>query len=299
MKHLNKNSPIIIGGIGGSGTRIVAEILRRLDVYLGKTLNESLDNLWFTILFKRRDLLEKGDKEREAEIQKGLDIFTEVMIGGSASLDELRNRVIEYISNIQEDTYFKGDCFENEFKYYFKNWQDFIENIVCSEKPGGDWIGWGWKEPNTHIILEDLAQYYSGMRYIHVLRHGLDIAYSANQIQATFWGPLYGVTPSDKKHDPISSFRYWVEANHKAIDTGKKVLRDRFFIIQYESLCNNPEQEIQRLINFLQLSLSNGTLKTVMNIPSSPSSIGRYKKYDTSWMTADNIQSLRMFGYSY
>ena len=75
MKQINRNSPVIIGGIGGSGTRVVAEILMRIGIYLGHTLNASLDNLWFTALFKRLDLFKKEQDERKAEIKKGLDIL--------------------------------------------------------------------------------------------------------------------------------------------------------------------------------------------------------------------------------
>lgn len=300
MKHINKNSPIIIGGVGGSGTRLIAEILTRIGVYLGNTLTESLDNLWFTALFKRRDLFEKDSKERKAEIKKGLDILTEAMVGGCASPDDLRNRVMEYTKEITRDAYSYEDVtFNKEFEYYLNNWQNFIEDILCSEKPGKDFAGWGWKEPNTHLILEDLAQYYSDMRYIHILRHGLDMAYSTNQIQVKFWGPIYGVTPSDENYDPISSFHFWVKTNQKAIDTGNKILMDRFFVLQYESLCTDPEKEIQRLIKFVQLSVSNEMLHKITKIPSPSSSIGRYKTHDTSWMTVDDIQSLHRFGYNY
>lgn len=300
MKHINKNSPIIIGGVGGSGTRLVAEILVQFGVYLGNTLTESLDNLWFTALFKRRDLFEKEPEERKAEIKKGLDILTEAVVGGCAFPDDLRNRVMEYTRDIPKDAYSHEDvCFNKEFEHYLNNRQDFIENIVCSKKPEDDFAGWGWKEPNTHIILEELAQYYSNMRYIHVLRHGLDMAYGTNQIQVKFWGPMYGVTPLDKNYDPVASFRYWVKANQKALDTGEKMLPGRFLIIQYERLCNDPEKEIKRLITFVQLSLSNEALNTVTKIPSPPSSIGRYKTHDTSWITVDDIQSLHTFGYTY
>ena len=295
MKQVNRNSPIVIGGIGGSGTRVVADILMRVGIYLGNKLNQSLDNLWFTILFKRIDLFEKEEKEREAEVKKGLDIFTGAMVGGSVFSDDSHGCVTDYIRNITKDDYAN-----NEIENHFNNWQNFIEDIVFSQKPSmHDFAGWGWKEPNSHIFLEDLAEYYSDMRYIHVIRHGLDMTYSKNQNQAKLWGGMYGIEYSDECHDPVSFFRYWLKANQKAIYLGKKMLADRFLLINYEDLCYSPEKEIKRLIEFVQLSLSNETLNMVAKIPSPPSSIGRYKKHDTSWMTDDDIKSLHMFGYEY
>ena len=44
--------PVVIGGVGGSGTRVVVEIMRRLGVYTGSDLNKAGDNKWFTLLCK-------------------------------------------------------------------------------------------------------------------------------------------------------------------------------------------------------------------------------------------------------
>ena len=54
---MNQNTPIVIGGVGGSGTRLIAQILKELGYHLGNYLNLSEDNLWFTLLFKRLDIL--------------------------------------------------------------------------------------------------------------------------------------------------------------------------------------------------------------------------------------------------
>ncbi|MCW3019543.1 MAG: hypothetical protein JWN10_1851, partial [Solirubrobacterales bacterium] len=45
--------PLVIAGIGGSGTRVAAQLLIELGFYLGEDLNPALDNLTSTFLFKR------------------------------------------------------------------------------------------------------------------------------------------------------------------------------------------------------------------------------------------------------
>ena len=45
--------PLVIGGLGGSGTRVVADIVLAQGWYLGQDLNRAKDNLLFTLLFKR------------------------------------------------------------------------------------------------------------------------------------------------------------------------------------------------------------------------------------------------------
>ena len=59
--------PVAVGGVGGSGTRLIAQVLLELGYYLGGDLNESLDNLWFTLLFKRREVLDLT----EAAVRRG------------------------------------------------------------------------------------------------------------------------------------------------------------------------------------------------------------------------------------
>jgi hypothetical protein len=58
-------SPVIIGGVGGSGTRLIAQMLKELGFYLGSDLNSANDNLWFTLLFKRIEILSASDEEFE------------------------------------------------------------------------------------------------------------------------------------------------------------------------------------------------------------------------------------------
>lgn len=71
--------PICIGGVGGSGTRLFAQIIRKLSIYIGNYLNDTYDNLWFTLLFKRKETL-KLSKNKFNEI---FDIFEKTMIGNS------------------------------------------------------------------------------------------------------------------------------------------------------------------------------------------------------------------------
>jgi len=48
-----EDSPVIVGGVGGSGTRVIAELLSNFGYYIGNDLNRSMDNLLYTFLFKR------------------------------------------------------------------------------------------------------------------------------------------------------------------------------------------------------------------------------------------------------
>jgi hypothetical protein len=57
----------------------VAEVLKRLDFYLGSDLNNANDNLWFPLLFKRPDWFDHFSRNKPSEIYRGLEIFQKAM----------------------------------------------------------------------------------------------------------------------------------------------------------------------------------------------------------------------------
>ncbi len=60
------DSPVAIGGVGGSGTRVVAQLLMKLGFYIGSDLNKANDNLWFVLLFNRIEILSIPDDQFKA-----------------------------------------------------------------------------------------------------------------------------------------------------------------------------------------------------------------------------------------
>ena len=79
-------------------------------------------------------------------------------------------------------------------------------------------LGWGWKEPNTHVFLEHLAEALPALRYVHVMRDGVEMAFSGNQAQLHNWHALYGVErPAHASEAPRASLRYWLRANERAL----------------------------------------------------------------------------------
>ena len=224
MKPFCNTSPIVIGGIGGSGTRVIADILMHAGIYLGSNLNQSLDNLLFTVLLKRIELFEKKEKERRLDINAGLDIFTRTMTDISEWSKNEKTEVDSYISNISKEV----DTSVNIVKL-FNDSQELIKNIISPKNmDANNFVGWGWKEPNSHIFLNYLIRFFSDMKYIHVTRHGLDMAYSKNQNQVRIWGSQYGIEKNGEAHDPAVSFQYWSKANLRAINSAKELLPDRF-----------------------------------------------------------------------
>jgi hypothetical protein len=85
--------PIVVGGVGGSGTRVIAQILSEIGVYFGADLNRPADNLWFTLLFRRPRWFRRVAERNSAAILAGLDVFERIMTGRLA----LTPRVVRFV----------------------------------------------------------------------------------------------------------------------------------------------------------------------------------------------------------
>ena len=83
------SSPYIcVGGIGGSGTRVIAMILSSIGINMGNDLNEAFDNLTFTLLFKRQNI-------SDDEIDKLLILYEK-----SFTNNTFNKKEIEYIYSL-------------------------------------------------------------------------------------------------------------------------------------------------------------------------------------------------------
>ena len=71
---------VVVSGVGGSGTRIIAELLNKMGFYLGNDLNSANDNLLFTLLFKKPKWFMLNSNEKSFEIYKRLNLFKKIML---------------------------------------------------------------------------------------------------------------------------------------------------------------------------------------------------------------------------
>jgi hypothetical protein len=137
---------------------------------------------------------------------------------------------------------------------------------------------WGWKEPNTHIYLEYFTQQFPALRYIHMIRHGLDMAYSSNDQQLKNWVWLYDVTvPASKSDLPEAALRYWIAANQVAVGQAERLLGVRFMMLNYDALCESSQPVIDQLLDFLGWDEIAPEVRTrLYAMPKMPESAGRY-----------------------
>jgi len=198
---------IVVGGLGGSGTRLIAEILSALGYDMGLDLNEASDNLAFTLLFKHLGVLDSSDAEFDALLSvmgKGMGrqgplandveggarssrcdscelIGTCSRLGGHCGgLTPKEERLVLRLALSPSTTI---DRPEN-VQWLADRAVRLLHHARCGSSPTGEsrccsrsgsnmskvgvedsHIKWGWKEPNSHVVLDRLILRFGKMKY--------------------------------------------------------------------------------------------------------------------------------------
>lgn len=271
--------PTAIGGVGGSGTRLVAQFLLDLGVFLGADLNRANDTLWFTLLFKRREILEAPD-----DAFRDLVAVFRVAMNGSAPLTAAQRDLVARLAN--------ADRPHHDAEWLRQRVQSL--EAWTARVPGAPGP-WGWKEPNTHVVLERLEPLLPGLKYVHVVRNGLDMAYSANQAQFHLWGPSFlGVDRLEAS--PRLSLKYWREVHRRVLETGKN-LGDRFLMLNYDRLCAEPEEGLGIFLRFLGAEPTSATRDRLLASIRPPESMGRFRQHSSTDFDPDDVAFVRDLGF--
>jgi hypothetical protein len=229
--HAEGRPPVAIGGVGGSGTRLVAELVAALGYHLGDDLNQASDNLWFTLLFKRLEIL----RADEAEFDQLVHVLVAALRGGS-SIHKMAEARVRKLA-------------EDDRAQHPANWlQARAESVIAAAHRPAHLRPWGWKEPNTHVVIERLWERLPDLRYIHVVRNGVDMAYSSNQNQVLLWGAE--VLGNEGPPTPQRSLSYWC-AVHRRMQRLRAEHPTRMYWLDYDELCERPGAALPGLCTFL------------------------------------------------
>jgi sulfotransferase family protein len=257
--------PVVVGGVGGSGTRVVAEILQGLGVYLGADLNDASDNRWFTLLCK----LPRWDPAAELEpgdpALRSLRVLERAMTGRLGPTRSERCVVADALERAT-DWWRRSPLPDDRPPDWLKARARSL--LRSGRHHAGDAQMWGWKEPNSHVFIGHLHRHFGErLRYVQVIRNGVDMAHSRNQLQVRRWGPLFGVTLGSSDPTPTESLDYWIRANEAAIHKGLDLPSGQFLVVNYDELCADPRPGTERLADFLGLDPSGRLIEELAALP--------------------------------
>lgn len=278
---------VAVGGLGGSGTRVVARMLQMLDIYIGDSLNSKLDNLWFTLLFKRPAWFRAMPEPDEFFF--ALNLFRRAMEEGLT--DNLPNGAEARLRTILREA--------EEVGFFLGVTPAVLTELFRSRRYDRQLFrGWGWKEPNTHVFLPQVAAAIPNLKYVHVIRNGLDMAFSKNQQQRANWGAVIG--NADVHTVPLTpsvALDFWITANRRAVEIGRVIGPDRFHLLNYDRLCASPDGEIRGLLDFLGISAPGADPVSLAELVA-PVSVGRFRSHPDHGFTAAQIQAVRDLGFA-
>ena len=276
-QRLFARPPIFVGGIGGSGTRVLAALLKNLDYSIGEDLNDALDNLWFTALFKRRAMLGIGD----SEFLRHYSIFRTACSGrrfGDA-VDWQKVEIAMLAPREQHSTAWL-QCRLESFFLNMKNLQPKTS--------------WGWKEPNSHIFARRILAFDPEIRYIHLTRNGLDMAFGENQNQPRFWGGLV-IADDDRLDESARSLKYWCWAERRMCELQRR-LPERILRLRFEDFFDCPDMVARKLSSYLGDSKEH-IASLLGAVVAYPSSIGRFRRFGTNHFCREDLQFASSLGF--
>lgn len=259
--------PVVVGGLGGSGTRVVAEIMRHLGVYTGADLNKAGDNKWFTLLCK----LPRWDLDQLSPdaplVGRSLDILERAMTGQFVPRRRDQKAITAVVERCTQ--WWRRDPLPDDRPGPWLEERAASLRDSSGHAPAGAAL-WGWKEPNSHLFLEHLRrQFGDRLRYVHVIRHGIYMTQSPNQAQVRRWGPRFGLERLDAPN-PVVSLDFWIRANNLAILRGHELPSGQFLLLNYDQLCAAPRENVARFVQFLGLHPPADVVEGLAALPNPP-----------------------------
>jgi hypothetical protein len=158
---------------------------------------------------------------------------------------------------------------------------------------------WGWKHADSYLLLPALRRYFPGLRFVHVIRDGRDMAFSGNQRQTHRYGPL--LSP-EAGAGPVGSAAYWSAANLYTA-AGGAALESSYFLLRLEDLCAEPTKVAYGLLRWAGLLSPSATVDSASwaeQLVRTPRSLGRWRtsQYDRlGEVVAAAAPGLAHFGY--
>jgi hypothetical protein len=241
--------PLVIGGLGGSGTRVFTKIARHAGLFMGSHQDGQEDSQSMSPLYNE---------------------FATVYLTANGHLDtELRDdlggRFTECLS-------------------------EHLEGLPAPDHP------WGIKNPRSILMLRFWHEQFPSLRFLHVIRSGLDMAYSGAYNQVRRHGKAL-LGPQVDLPRPEHMLLWWERVNGMAADYGEAELGARYLRVRLEDLCSSPKRTTRKLFDFVG---GEGRVRRAVAEVERTESLDRWRDQpedEVARLVAMGRDSLERFGY--
>ena len=86
-------------------------------------------------------------------------------------------------------------------------------------------------------------------------------------------------------------------ASYKRICCNRALLDNRLYILDFDLLCRNPAQQIDKLNQFLGLDVNVDDLEAAASTIVIPDSTGRYRDQDCRQLCSEDVEFVRRLGF--
>lgn len=246
-------APVLVGALGGSGTRVVARLLRHAGVFMGSELNEAEDSkpvMRFYGVWLRRYLENDGDLAPSE---------------WEAATDMLGQAVGRHLEELDDVT-----------------------------------AGWGVKVPRNILMLAFWHRLFPKLSFVHLVRNGLDMAYSKDRNQLRMVGDQVLTIEERRYPEPLRAIAYWQRVNLMAADYGESRLGPRYLRLRFEDVCAHPTWAYEQLSGISGARGVPALPDVVEKEVDPPRSIGRWRtrpSQEIRELEQVGAVGLRRFGY--
>jgi hypothetical protein len=282
---MSERELLVIGGVGGSGTRLFAEAARAAGRSLDGDLNHALDNLWFTYLFKRPG----GYGALDRRVDRMPTELRLLKAGLAAKAPSPIDAPFLMARTVEGAVKANNHLGAGRGKWPAARLARFLNAPRTGRAPADC-----FKEPNASIFLKPLSEYFPRMKYVHVARHGLDMALSDNQQMFHNWGRLFGLDPEGDA-SPRQILKFWVRLNDEVTAIGETLGADRFFFARYDDFVAEPRAFAECYLRFI--AGDGSTADALAKIARTPSSFRRFLEVDPATFDVEDTEAVRRHGF--
>lgn len=240
-------SPIIITGMHRSGTTLLTKLLEQCGIFLGskKFMNE--EAIFFQDI--NRWLLYQSNTAWDAP-----QAFSFI----NDSFQKQALKAIEWRMN----------------SYHIKEYLGIMKGIKYRSLRKID-FDWGWKDPVNSITLDLWMQAFPEARIVNIIRNPIDVASSLKareEKRIALYSQRKNVTEREKKlvKKPVYNQSYRVLDLKEGIDLALSYMHlnqmhlakypSQAIQLNYEQLLSNPTGELQALLTFLDIPVTENSL---------------------------------------
>ena len=247
MTDIEKNQQkiIFVTGASRSGTTMLNRILGQNTEVLG--FNELH---LFGDLITPANMNHRIDDEEQIKLVATMLIRVKHGIWNNENMDNYINESNDIIHSIQPDSRTAATLFEQTCKYLA---QKQNKSSVCEQTP------------RNIFYAEKLLSTFEHAYIVHLVRDPRSVlASQKNKWRRRFLGgsniPKIEVVRTWFNYHPITLSKLWVKATQTAVNLEQ---HPRLFLLQFETLLDDPEKHISELCEFLDINYED----EMLNIP--------------------------------